>query len=99
MRTWPGRCRGIDLIVSGHTHHPAGTHRGGGHLYCLRRGVQCENLGCITLSWNGAGEKTLKEYRLIPIDGTAGEDPEISALVRDWKGRWTSAIWAPRALL
>ncbi len=48
-------------------------------------GSNCENLGSITLSWNGAGEKTLEEYRLIPIDGTAGEDPEISALARDWK--------------
>ena len=75
----------IDLIVSGHTHTTLPEPIVVGDTYIVSAGSNCENLGSITLSWNGAGEKTLEEYRLIPIDGTAGEDPEISALARDWK--------------
>ena len=75
----------IDLIVSGHTHTTLPEPIVVGDTYIVSAGSNCENLGSITLSWNGAGEKTLEEYRLIPIDGTAGEDPEISALAQDWK--------------
>ena len=75
----------IDLIVSGHTHTTLPEPIVVGDTYIVSAGSNCENLGSITLSWNGAGEKTLEGYRLIPIDGTAGEDPEISALTQDWK--------------
>lgn len=76
---------GIDLIVSGHTHTTLSEPLVVGDTYIVSAGSNCENLGSITLSWNGAGEKTLEEYRLIPVDGTAGEDPEIAALAQDWK--------------
>ena len=75
----------IDLIVSGHTHTTLPEPIVVGDTYIVSAGSNCENLGSITLSWNGAGEKTLEEYRLIPIDGTAGEDPEMAAMARDWK--------------
>ena len=76
---------GIDLIVSGHTHTTLNQPLLVGETYIVSAGSNCENLGSITLSWNQAGEKELEDYRLIPIDGTAGEDPEIAALTREWK--------------
>ena len=76
----------IDLIVSGHTpHHPAGTHCGGGTPTLSPPGPTVKTWGASPCPGTGRGEKTLEEYRLIPIDGTAGEDPEISALAQDWK--------------
>ena len=76
---------GIDLIVSGHTHTTLTEPLVVGDTYVVSAGSNCENLGSITLSWNEAGEKTLLDYRLIPIDGAAGEEPTISALAEDWK--------------
>ena len=50
------------------------------------------------MSWNEAGEKTLTDYRLIPIDGTWESDPEVAALVEGWKGQVSSGYLAPYGL-
>lgn len=76
---------GIDLIVSGHTHTTLSEPIVVGDTYIVSSGPYCENLGSITLSWDETGEKTLVDYRLIPIDETIPDDSEISLLVEDWK--------------
>ena len=76
---------GIDLIVSGHTHTTLDEPIVVGDTYIVSAGPYCENLGSITLSWDETGEKTLVDYRLIPIDETLPEDRDISLLIEDWK--------------
>jgi len=48
-------------------------------------GPYCQNLGSLTFSWDDGGEKRLLDYRLIPIDETVAENPEIAGLVEQWK--------------
>ena len=72
---------GIDLIVSGHTHTALEEPILAGETYIVSAGEYGKNLGSVTLSWNEAGEKTLTDYRLIPLDGTWESDPEIAALI------------------
>ena len=89
---------GIDLIVSGHTHTTLAQPIVTGDTYIVSAGSYCENLGSITLSWTGDGEKELVDYRLIPIDGTLTEDPEIAALAESWKIRVDSSYLASYGL-
>ncbi len=82
------KVKGIDLIVSGHTHTTLPEPIVVGNTYIVSAGPYCQNLGSITLSWDAqTGEKTLDEYKLIPIDETLPDDPEIAALVDSWKSQ------------
>ena len=78
---------GIDLIVSGHTHTTLTQPIVVGNTYIVSAGAYCENLGSITLAWTEDGEKTLADYRLIPIDETLPEDGTIAALAEGWKAQ------------
>ena len=89
---------GIDLIVSGHTHTALEEPILAGETYIVSAGEYGKNLGSITLSWNEAGEKTLTDYRLIPIDGTWESDPETAVLIEGWKGQVSSGYLAPYGL-
>lgn len=81
------KVEGIDLIVSGHTHTTLTGPIVVGDTYIVSAGPYCENLGAITLTWSADGTKTLDDYRLIPIDETVSEDPEIAAMVEGWKSQ------------
>ena len=82
------KVKGIDLIISGHTHTTLPEPIVVGDTYIVSAGPYCQNLGSITLSWDAkTGEKTLDEYKLIPIDETLPDDPEIAALVDSWKSQ------------
>ena len=76
---------GIDVIVSGHTHSTLAEPLGVNDTYIVSSGPYCQNLGSLTFSWDGSGEKRLLDYRLIPIDETVAENPEIAGLVEQWK--------------
>ena len=76
---------GIDVIVSGHTHTTLSEPIVVGDTYIVSAGPYCRNLGSLTLRWDKTGEKSLVEYRLIPIDESLPEDPEIRDLVEGWK--------------
>ena len=79
---------GIDVIISGHTHTTLYEPIVVEDTYIVSAGPYCENLGSITLSWSeGAEEKTLVDYQLIPIDETISENSAISQLVEDWKSQ------------
>lgn len=80
------KVKGIDLIVSGHTHTTLAEPIVVGGTYIVSAGPYCQNLGSITLTWSGGGEKTLADYRLIPIDETLPEDGEIASMIERWKG-------------
>ena len=89
---------GIDLIVSGHTHTTLAQPLVVGDTYLVSAGANGQALGSITLSWNGAGEKTLEDYRLIPIDASAGENPEVAAMAQGWKGQVDISYLGPYGL-
>ena len=76
---------GIDGIVSGHTHSTLAEPLVVNDTYIVSSGPYCQNLGSLTFSWDDGGEKRLLDYRLIPIDETVAEDPEIAGLVEQWK--------------
>ena len=69
---------GIDVIVSGHTHSTLAEPLVVNDTYIVSSGPYCQNLGSLTFSWDDGGEKRLLDYRLIPIDETVAEDPEIA---------------------
>ncbi|WP_418484481.1 bifunctional metallophosphatase/5'-nucleotidase [Dysosmobacter sp.] len=76
---------GIDVIVSGHTHSTLAEPLVVNDTYIVSSGPYCQNLGSLTFSWDDGGEKRLLDYRLIPIDETVAENPEIAGLVEQWK--------------
>lgn len=76
---------GIDVIVSGHIHSTLAEPLVVNDTYIVSSGPYCQNLGSLTFSWDDGGEKRLLDYRLIPIDETVAEDPEIAGLVEQWK--------------
>jgi len=88
------KVEGIDLIVSGHTHTTLAEPIVAGDTYIVSAGSFCENLGSITLTWSADGTKTLDDYRLIPIDGTVPEDPEMAAMVEGWKSQVSGSYLA-----
>ncbi len=79
------KVRGIDLIVSGHTHTTLEEPILVGDTYIVSAGPYCGNLGSVTLSWTGNGDKTLTDYHLTPIDETLPEDGEIGSMMERWK--------------
>ena len=76
---------GIDVIVSGHTHSTLAEPLVVNDTYIVSSGPYCQNLGSLTFSWDDGGEMRLLDYRLIPIDETVAENPEIAGLVEQWK--------------
>ena len=76
---------GIDVIVSGHTLPTLAEPLVVNDTYIVSSGPYCQNLGSLTFSWDDGGEKRLLDYRLIPIDETVAENPEIAGLVEQWK--------------
>lgn len=76
---------GIDVIVSEHTHSTLAEPLVVNDTYIVSSGPYCQNLGSLTFSWDDGGEKRLLDYRLIPIDETVAENPEIAGLVEQWK--------------
>lgn len=76
---------GINVIVSAHTHTSLYEPIIVDDTYIVSAAAYSRYLGRITLQQREDGKLRLKEYQLIPIDETIPEDPEIAAMVEQWK--------------
>ncbi|MCM1150345.1 MAG: bifunctional metallophosphatase/5'-nucleotidase, partial [Butyricicoccus sp.] len=76
---------GINLIVSGHTHTTLAEPIEVNGTWIVSAGEYSKNLGVATMDCKPNGDTALSDYRLIPIDDTLADDPEIAALVEDYK--------------
>ena len=76
---------GIDLIISGHTHTTLAEPIRVNDTLIVSCGAYTANLGSLTLSWSPNGDKEILDYRLIPVDETVEEAPEMLQMVRDFR--------------
>lgn len=76
---------GIDVIISGHTHTKLSEPIVVNNTYIVSAKQYSEYLGSITLQRISDGSVRLADYRLIPIDETIEADPDIAAMVEQWK--------------
>ena len=75
---------GIDLIISGHSHSTHSEPLVVGDTWIVSAGCYGKNLGVVKLSVSG-DDVAFTGYELIPIDETVADDPEIAALVEQYK--------------
>ena len=75
---------GIDLIVSAHTHSTHSAPIVVGDTWIVSAGCYGKNLGVVKLTVSG-DDVDFTDYELIPIDETVADDPEIAALVEQYK--------------
>ena len=75
---------GIDLIVSGHTHSTHTDPIVVGDTWIVSAGNYGKYLGVVKLKVAG-DDVEFTGYELIPIDETVADDPEIAALVEQYK--------------
>ena len=78
--------KGIDLIVSGHTHTTLSKAIEVNGTYIVSAGEYGKHLGVVNLTYGNSGNVTLADYQLIPIDENVKEDPAIAELVDTYKG-------------
>lgn len=76
---------GIDLIVSGHTHTTLREPIVVKDTWIVSAGEYGKYLGAVDLAVGGGGEVNLCGYELIPVDENVEEDPQIAAMVEDFK--------------
>ncbi len=76
---------GIDVIISAHTHTVLEEPIQVNDTLIVSAGCYTANLGVLTVGWNSDGSKTVIDYELIPVDETVAEDPEIAALINEFK--------------
>lgn len=77
--------KGIDVIISGHTHTSLSEPIKVGDTYIVSAGEYARNLGVVQLAQTASGDVKLTDYTLIPIDDTVTEDPALAELVEHYK--------------
>lgn len=77
--------KGIDLIISGHSHTTLPEPIQVGETYIVSAGEYGKNLGVVELEQKADGTTALTGFELIPIDETVESDPRIAAMVEGFK--------------
>ncbi len=88
------KVKGIDLIVSGHSHTALAAPIQVGQTYIVSAGEYGKYLGMVRLDVSGASP-VLTDYTLIPIDETVAEDPEIARRVEAFETEVEETYLAP----
>lgn len=81
------KTEGIDIILSGHTHTTLEEPIRVKDTLILSAGSDAVNLGVLTLRWKPNGEKEILDHRLIPVDGSVAEDPELVKMADTFKSK------------
>ena len=74
------KVNGIDVIISGHTHTTLEQPIEVNDTYIVSAGENSKNLGVLTLTRTQDGVE-LKDSRLVPVDESVPEDPEMAAWI------------------
>ena len=77
--------KGIDVIISGHTHTLLEAPIVANDTYIVSAAEYGKYLGVVQLRYNSAGATKVVDYELIPIDETVEEDAAIGAMVENFK--------------
>jgi len=76
------RCSGVNLIVGGHEHTLLESHAGSAPIFKMTSDAR--ELGRIDLNITPAGELDSIDWKVIPVDSTTKEAPEIAAVYRKY---------------
>ncbi len=79
------KVNGIDVIVSGHTHTTLNEAIVVNGTYIVSVGEYGRNLGVLHLTRNADGTLSLSSYEMLPVNAEVSDDPEIAALVEQFK--------------
>jgi len=77
--------KGIDVIVSGHTHSVLSEPVAVNGTLIVSAGEYAENLGELRIKRGSDGGAELVSYSLIPVDEKVPDDAEIAAIIEDYK--------------
>lgn len=76
------RCAGVNLIVGGHEHTLLESHAGSAPIFKMT--ADARELGRIDLNILPTGELDSIDWKVIPVDSTTKEAPEIAAVYRKY---------------
>lgn len=76
------RCAGVNLIVGGHEHTLLESHAGSAPIFKMT--ADARELGRIDLNISPSGELDSIDWKVIPVDSTIKEAPEIAAVYRKY---------------
>jgi 5'-nucleotidase len=76
------RCSGVNLIVGGHEHTLLESHAGFAPIFKMT--ADARELGRIDLNISPTGELDSIDWKVIPVDSTTKEAPEIAAVYRKY---------------
>mgnify|MGYP000860184839 CR=1 FL=1 len=76
--------KGIDVIVSGHTHTVLGKPIIVNDTIIVQAGSYGKQVGVLDIAWE-SGRVTLKNYALIPVNSSVAGDPKIQKMIDAFK--------------
>ena len=80
------KVKGIDLIISGHSHTVLEEPIQVNGTYIVSAGEYSKYLGVAQLRRSADGSVTMEDYSLIPIDDNLEDNPRIQSLTEEFKG-------------
>lgn len=78
------RVRGIDVIISGHTHHLLEKPVMAGETIIVQAGAFGRHVGVLDIAYAG-GKVTLKNYQAIPVNSAITGDKDIQKTIDEFK--------------
>ena len=91
------KVRGIDVIVSGHSHSKISEPVIIKGVPVVQTGEYGQNVGRLELVWKN-GSVSVRDYRLIPVDDSIAGESDIIAAVEEQQSLVTQEILAPLGL-
>ena len=88
------KVKGIDVIVSGHTHTKLEKPVMVNGIPVVQAGEHGQYVGKLELTWDN-GKVTVDNYSLLPVDDRTAGDPEINRLIEDQKTLVNDEILKP----